>query len=75
MIILYHYWKLLVNKIVSVHRTTHLLFCRALEVQEVRLRILRLASAAPCKRRNLLDLAGKIQFRENYDYKALREGK
>ena len=27
------------------------------------------------KRRNLLDLAGKIQFRENYDYKALREGK
>lgn len=27
------------------------------------------------KRRNLLDLAGKIQFRKNYDYKALREGK
>ena len=27
------------------------------------------------KRRNLLDLAGKIQFRVNYDYKALREGK
>jgi Arc/MetJ family transcription regulator len=27
------------------------------------------------KRRNLLDLAGKIQFRKNYDHKALREGK
>ena len=27
------------------------------------------------KRRNLLDLAGKIQFQDNYDYKALREGK
>ncbi len=27
------------------------------------------------RRRNLLDLAGKIQFRENYDYKTLREGK
>ena len=28
----------------------HLLCCRALEVQGVRLRTLRLASAAPCKR-------------------------
>lgn len=27
------------------------------------------------KRLNLLDLAGKIKFTENYDYKALREGK
>jgi len=27
------------------------------------------------KRCNLLDLAGKIQFRPGYDYKALREGK
>lgn len=27
------------------------------------------------KRLNLLDLAGKIKFIENYDYKALREGK
>jgi len=27
------------------------------------------------KRRNLLDLAGKIKFRQDYDYKALREGK
>jgi len=27
------------------------------------------------KRRDLLDLTGKIKFRENYDYKALREGK
>jgi hypothetical protein len=35
---------------VSVHRTPHLLCCRALEVQEVRLRTLRLASAALCKR-------------------------
>jgi len=35
---------------VSVHRAPHLLCCRALEVQEVRLRTLRLASAAPCKR-------------------------
>ena len=34
---------------VSVHRTPHLLCRRALEVQEVRLRTLRLASAAPCK--------------------------
>ena len=35
---------------VTVHRAPHLLCCRALEVQEVRLRTLRLASAAPCKR-------------------------
>ena len=35
---------------VSVYRAPHLLCCRALEVQEVRLRILRLASAALCKR-------------------------
>ena len=35
---------------VSVHRAPHLLCCRALEVQGVRLRTLRLASAAPCKR-------------------------
>ena len=35
---------------VSVHRAPHLLCCRALEVQEVRLRTLRLASVAPCKR-------------------------
>lgn len=27
------------------------------------------------KRLNLLDLAGKIHFREDYDYKACREGK
>ena len=27
------------------------------------------------KRLNLLDLAGKISFRKDYDYKALREGK
>lgn len=27
------------------------------------------------KRLNLLDLAGKIQFSENYDHKVLREGK
>lgn len=27
------------------------------------------------KRLNLLDLAGKIQFSEKYNYKALREGK
>jgi Arc/MetJ family transcription regulator len=27
------------------------------------------------KRKNLLDLAGKIQFAPGYDYKALREGK
>lgn len=27
------------------------------------------------KRLNLLDLAGKIKFIENYDYKALRKGK
>ena len=27
------------------------------------------------KRLNLLDLAGKIKFVENYDHKALREGK
>jgi len=27
------------------------------------------------KHRNLLDLAGKIQFHPGYDYKALREGK
>ena len=35
---------------VSVHMAPHLLCCRALEVQGVRLRILRLASAAPYKR-------------------------
>jgi hypothetical protein len=35
---------------VSVHMTPHLLCCRVLEVQGVRLRTLRLASAAPCKR-------------------------
>jgi Arc/MetJ family transcription regulator len=27
------------------------------------------------KRRNLLDLAGKIKFADKYDYKRLREGK
>ena len=27
------------------------------------------------KRHNLLDLAGKIKFAENYDYKAMRKGK
>ena len=27
------------------------------------------------RRRNLLDLAGKIEFVEGYDYKSLREGK
>ena len=27
------------------------------------------------KRENLLDLAGKIRFREDYDYKAMRENK
>ena len=27
------------------------------------------------KRRNLLELAGKIEFRDDYDYKACREGK
>lgn len=27
------------------------------------------------RRLNLLDLAGKIQFAEGYDYKALREGR
>ncbi len=27
------------------------------------------------KRRNILDLAGKITFCENYDHKTLREGK
>jgi Arc/MetJ family transcription regulator len=27
------------------------------------------------RRRNLLDLAGKIEFAEGYDYKSLREGK
>ncbi len=27
------------------------------------------------KRLNLLDLAGRIRFREDYDYKRLREGK
>jgi Arc/MetJ family transcription regulator len=27
------------------------------------------------KRRNLLDLAGKVKFREGYDYKKLREGR
>lgn len=27
------------------------------------------------KRRNLLDLEGKILFREDYDHKAMREGK
>ncbi len=27
------------------------------------------------KRLNLLDLAGKIKFREDYNYKACREGK
>ena len=26
------------------------------------------------RRKNLLDLAGKIKFRDDYDYKALREG-
>ena len=35
---------------VSVHMAPHLLCCRALEVQGVRLRTLRLASAAPYKR-------------------------
>ena len=35
---------------VSVHRAPHLLCCLALEVQGVRLRTRRLASAAPCKR-------------------------
>ncbi len=27
------------------------------------------------KRLNLLDLAGKVEFAANYDYKALREGR
>ena len=27
------------------------------------------------KRHNLLDLAGKIRFVDNYDYKAMRKGK
>jgi Arc/MetJ family transcription regulator len=27
------------------------------------------------KRRNLLDLAGKIEFADDYDYKQAREGK
>ena len=27
------------------------------------------------RRRNLLDLAGKIEFTEGYDYKSLRKGK
>ena len=27
------------------------------------------------RRRNLLDLAGKIEFAKGYDYKSLREGK
>ncbi len=27
------------------------------------------------KRRNIVDLAGKIKFAENYDYKKLRAGK
>ncbi len=27
------------------------------------------------KRRNLLEVAGKIEFRDNYDYKACREEK
>lgn len=27
------------------------------------------------KRLNLLDLAGRVRFREDYDYKRLREGK
>ena len=27
------------------------------------------------KRANLLDLEGKIEFQDNYDYKAMREGR
>jgi len=27
------------------------------------------------KRKNLLDLAGKISFQEKYDYKSMREGR
>lgn len=27
------------------------------------------------KRRNLIDLSGKIEFSEGYDYKSLREGR
>nr|HDN00262.1 hypothetical protein [Deltaproteobacteria bacterium] len=52
--------------LVSVHRAQHLLCCRALEVQGVRLRTLRLASAAPCKRLQLGGFAVKLvlQFRE-----------
>ena len=46
---------------VSVHRVPHLLCCRALEVQGVRLRILRLASAEPC---------GRLQCEINLDYTA-----
>ena len=38
-----------VHCLVSTHRVPHLLRCRGLDVQGVRLRPLRLASAAPCK--------------------------
>ena len=37
------------ERFVSIHRAPHLRCCRALEVQKVRLRTRRLASAAPCK--------------------------
>ncbi len=39
-----------IPEIVSVHRAPHLLCYRALEVQQIRLRTRRLASAAPYKR-------------------------
>ena len=28
-----------------------------------------------CKRKNLIDLKGKIKFAEGYDYKSMREGR
>ena len=28
-----------------------------------------------CKRKNLIDLMGKIKFAEGYDYKSMREGR
>jgi len=39
--------KLLYKKVVSIHRAPHLLCCRALEVQKIRLYARRLASTAP----------------------------
>ncbi len=52
---------------VSAHRVPHLRRCQTIEVGVVRLRVLRLVSAAPCKQiqKNLYGLIEKLPYSYN----------